>query len=483
MVKIISSQEKILRFLREYRGQKFYLRELAQRLRIDPGNLSRELRVLLEKNRVTRQRLGRQTYFSLRQETIDDQTFLSNPQLRRWFKKTEPELIKFCQSLIRIPSVSGEDPEEKIAQFIYKKAIEFNLTPQIVAKDKHRPNLVIEPTKRVEPSKPGFLLVGHMDTVGPGEIDNWRYYPFSGHVAGGRLYGRGAQDMKAGISCQLFTLKLIKDLRVDLPVSPRLLLVSNEEGGSKATPIFDLGMEYLIEEGFIKDAEAAVYGYGGSYNVGIGHRGVLRIKVATYGEAIHTGSVKWQRKEKGSNAVTAMAEILLALEDFQLPKLKHASFPKHGNVITPGTMILHGGSAVSTVPDFCESVVEVRYLPGLNIKKVYHEIKEITEKIAKKRGIKVELTRFVNISAVSLAPSEKIAQVVAQAAEKIYGRKIGMRGTGPANESYLLIKKGIPTVVFGPMGSGAHADNEFVYVDSLLKTIKVYLLVLRNFGI
>jgi acetylornithine deacetylase/succinyl-diaminopimelate desuccinylase-like protein len=176
-----------------------------------------------------------------------------------------------------------------------------------------------------------------------------------------------------------------------------------------------------------------------------------------------------------------MAEILLSLENFELPKAKHPSFPRHNNVITPGTMILHGGSAVSTVPDFCESVVDIRYLPGINIKKIYHEIKGLTEKIAEKRGVKPELERFVNISAVSLSPSEKIVEVLSSACETVYGRRVTTRGTGPANESFMLIKRGIPTVVFGPLGARAHSDDEFVYINSLVKTIKVYLLTLMNF--
>lgn len=320
-----------------------------------------------------------------------------------------------------------------------------------------------------------------MDTIGIGEIDNWHYYPFSGHSAGGNIYGRGAIDMKAGIVAEMYTQAAIKDLGIDLPVSPRILLVSNEEGGSAATSIFDQGMEFLVGEGYVAGV-GAIYGYGGSYNVGIGHRGVLRIKVTTKGEAVHTGSIKWQEGEKGANAVTAMAEVLLALENLELPRVEHPCFVRHGNVITPGTMILHGGSAVSTVPDRCESVVEVRYLPGLKIDEVYEGIKGIIEGIATKRGVGVELARFVNIPAVCLSPTEKIVDAVSQAAEAVYGQQITARGYGPANESFMLIKRGIPTVVFGPLGGRAHSDNEFVEVASLAKTVSVYLGAMEAMG-
>lgn len=482
MTDISTTYKQVVDFFKKHRRQRFYLREISKEVGIDPGNLSRTLGSLVDKNILVRVKVGNKVYFSLKHGALNEGKefdILESDEVKEYLRGIKDELIKLTQNLVRIPSVSGVDPEEKIADFISKKAQEYGLFPQVIAIDRRRPNLVVDLSRQVDKTKPYFLLVGHMDTIGVGEIDNWRYYPFSAHQSGGRIYGRGVIDMKAGIACELLTMKLIHDLKIDLPVTPRILLVSNEEGGSTASPIFDVGMEHLIKEGFV-DGIGAIYGYGGSYNIGIGHRGVLRIKISTHGEAVHTGSVKWQRKEKGANAVTAMAEILLALENIDLPKIKHPCFPNHGNVITPGTMILHGGTAVSTVPDFCETVVDIRYVPGLPIKDVYSDIKEVVEKISRKRGIRVELARFVNISAVALSTSEDIVGVLSKACETVYKKEPGARGTGPANESFMLIKRGIPTVVFGPLGGGAHADNEFVNVKSLVKTIEVYLLSLST---
>lgn len=473
----MARQQEILEFFEQNPDKNFYLRELARKFKKDPGNLSRQLKKLVSQKKLASSKRGNQVYFSLPSKR--PHFTLDRKILQEALKKEKKGLVKLCQDFIRIPSVCGENPEEKIAQFIVKKTKEMGLSPKIFAKDRHRPNLVIDS----DPSqKENFLFIGHMDTIGVGEIENWRYYPFSGHVSGGKIYGRGAADMKAGIACQIYTLKLLKDLGIKLPYNLRLVLVSNEEGGSTATPIFDLGMQYLIQEGLI-EGEAAIYGYGGSYNIGIGHRGVLRVKITTIGESVHTGSIKWQNRERGINAVTGMAEILLELEKIKLPQTRHPSFPKHGNLITPGVMILHGGTAVSTVPDYCESAVDVRFLPRLSTKKVFSQIKKIAEKVAARRGgLRVNLERFVEIPAVSLSPTERIVEVLKQTCEEIYQKPISVRGTGPANESFMLIKRGIPTVVFGPIGARAHSDNEFVYINSLTKTIEVYLLTVARFG-
>jgi DNA-binding transcriptional ArsR family regulator len=264
------AKNSILTYFNERPNQKFYLRELSRKLKLDAGNLSRALNSLVEKNLLLKAKEGNLTFFSINPTKLDsDKTsgLLESKELKNYLSKIEPDLIKFCQSLIRVPSVSGENPEEKIAQFIFSRSKELGLVPKIISKEHRRPNVVIDLYHKTDSTKPNFFLVGHMDTIGVGEIDNWRYYPFSAHPSGGRIYGRGAIDMKAGIACQIFTLKMIKDLNINLPANPRVVLVSNEEGGSASTPIFDLGMEYLIEEGLI-DGIAAIYCYGGSYNVG-----------------------------------------------------------------------------------------------------------------------------------------------------------------------------------------------------------------------
>lgn len=480
MGKITSGQRQILNYLGSHPSESFYLRKLARALQKDPGNLARSIQPLVENNLLARKKMGNQVYFS-KKEIAElpslPEKILNEDTLKEGLRQIEPDLIKLTRELIRIPSVSGENPEREIAEYLINFAKSKGLKVSEATKDTFRPNLILDsdPGK-----KENFLLLGHMDTIGIGPMTEWNYSPFSGHLEQGKIIGRGAMDMKAGIACALFTLVLIKQLNLDLPYNVRVVLVSNEEGGSTDTPIFDQGMKFLVENNFVQ-GRAAIYGYGGSYKIGIGHRGVLRIRIKTQGESIHTGSVKWQRKERGVNAVTAAAEILLALEKMNLPKTKHPAFPRHGNVITPGTMILHGGSAVSTVPGECTGVVEVRYLPGLDIRGVYSQIKDICERIAQKRkGIRVHLEKFVEIPAVVLPEKEPVVEALKGACLSVYGKEISVRGTGPANESFLLIQKGIPTVVFGPLGEGAHAPNEFVYLESLPKTVRVYLKTLEN---
>ena len=138
-------------------------------------------------------------------------------------------------------------------------------------------------------------------------------------------------------------------------------------------------------------------------------------------------------------------------------------------------MILHGGAVVSMVPDKCESVVEVRYLPGFNVKRIEKKLREIAEKMASGRGLRVEISKFVDISAVCLSSDEKLVKQVKSFVEQVYKKSVSVRGYGPANESFMLIKRGIPTLVFGPMAGDAHSKSEYVNISSLSKTILEYL--------
>lgn len=474
-------QKRVLSFLSETKSEHYYLREIARFLEVDAGNLSREISDLVDKNLVVKFVEGKKVYFKISKSGFvgKPKFTISNNDLNKKLAEIKPRLTELVKDLIRIPSVSGENPEREIADFIKKYCRSIGIKIQEVAKDNLRPNLILD----TDPEKyENFLFLGHMDTISAGDIRQWEHFPFSGHNNGGRIVGRGSIDMKGGIACEIYTLWLIKELGLNLPFNVRVALVSNEEGGSADTPIFEQGMQHLVESGFIR-GKAAIYGYGGSFNVGIGHRGVLRVRIKTEGERVHTGSLKWQNKEKGINAVTGMAELLLELEKMELPIVSHPDFPKHSNVITPGTMILHGGSAVSTVPDECTTVVEVRYLPGTDIKAIYSQIRELCERVIKNRsGLKVFLEKFVDIPAVILPKSEPVVEILSEACKEEFDQVVSTRGYGPANESFMLIKKGIPTVVFGPLGGGAHAPNEYVYEDSLVKTIRVYLKVLEKFA-
>jgi acetylornithine deacetylase/succinyl-diaminopimelate desuccinylase-like protein len=219
--------------------------------------------------------------------------------------RLRPDLVTCCQRLLRIPSVNGVHDEVDVAQEIAARAQHLGLDVQRIDQHPQRPVLSISTSPR---GATGLLLVGHMDTVAPGDPTSWTYPPFSGTLAGGRIYGRGAIDNKSGIAAALYALAVLAAHTDALPAGrAQLVCVPDEESGATG----ELGIKMLAQTGLLQ-GRGAIYTYAGS-DILLGHRGVLRYRLTCRGEAIHTGSHRWQHQQAGANAVTGLARLLLDL--------------------------------------------------------------------------------------------------------------------------------------------------------------------------
>jgi succinyl-diaminopimelate desuccinylase len=377
------------------------------------------------------------------------------------------ELLAFCQAIVRTPSVNGEHDEKDVADLVVAFAASHGLQVDTVARERSRPNVLVTVGP---PGKPGFLLVAHMDTVAVGREDQWTRPPFGGDIDNGRLYGRGAADNKGGLVAALACLLNIQERSHLLRRPVMLVCVPDEESGASGT----LGIKYLIEKGRLHISDA-IYTYPGMRRVIVGHRGVLRMKLSTHGRAVHSGSRAWQDGMRGSNAVTAMAEILLALEKTRFEnKAEHPLFRNYRTVITPGTLI-NGGTGKSIVPDYCEAAIDVRTVPGVATEEVEREILRISREVAERRGllsVKVVPDTYLPVSTIS--PDAPIVSVIQEACQKVTGKRPPVTISGPANESYILNEFGINTCVLGPEGANVHAANEYVVVESIFRAAAVY---------
>jgi succinyl-diaminopimelate desuccinylase len=145
-------------------------------------------------------------------------------------RKYQPDLVAFLRDLVRIPTVNGRDPEAPLAERIQSEADKLGLESHLVALQPERPNILV--TYGTGPER--FALIGHMDTVAEGDSANWSSPPFAAEVKDGRIIGRGVADNKAGIVCGLYTLALLRDLKLIDPARQQVILagVVDEESGA-----------------------------------------------------------------------------------------------------------------------------------------------------------------------------------------------------------------------------------------------------------
>jgi len=386
----------------------------------------------------------------------------------------QPDLIAFLRDLVRIPTVNGRDGEAPLAARIEQEARKLGLESRQMARQPERPNILVSYGE----GRDQFALVAHMDTVTEGNVAGWSSPPFAAEVKEGRLIGRGAADNKAGIACGLYTLALLRDFKLIDPDRQQVVVagVVDEESGA-CSP---LGVRHLLESGALQ-ARGAIYAYTSDI-VCTGHRGLVRLTLNARGQSIHAGLAEWHNHLQGANAVMALAGLLLKLESMNLPAITPPGFEHLGFTITPGT-VFHGGSYPSIVPDSATAVVDIRLLPGQSSAGVLELVQEQIHRVEKERPrITFEMEVTVDIPGATIPRDHPLALLAQDYTERVTGRRWETAGAGPANEGYMLIGAGIPTLCgFGPTGGNPHAPDEWVEINSLPVTLTIFAGIIHDY--
>lgn len=438
------NQQQIVGFLKGRPDDQFYLRELARRLDLDPGNLSRELQTLVDSGILLKIHEGNLTYFSLRsagEGEVGGRGFVDDPRVVNYLRRYKSDLVNLVRGFVRVPFPTRKNSKDQLDNRVFELSKKFGLFSRFARQDSHRATLVIDLEDNSDPRNPPFLLLGDLGTTPVVDVSRWRYHPYSGHTARGKVYGGGVLP-KAGIACQLFTLRLIKDLGLDIPVAPRIVLSSGHPGR------------------IVDGAVGAIYARGGRYELGIAQWGRLQLRVII-------------SASDPEGALLALPEVLEALKNIEIPKSKHPLFAGGKNVLR----IL----GVKSVGNGVELACEISYIPGMDITKVYDRTKALLQKIAAADDVVIEVEKGEHAAAFALSPEERIVQILSSACKSVYGDDVPAKGIEPVGESFRLVARRIPTVVFGPLGGNAGEANEFVQIDSLAKTVLVYLQTISSF--
>jgi acetylornithine deacetylase/succinyl-diaminopimelate desuccinylase-like protein len=322
------------------------------------------------------------------------------------------------------------------------------------------------------------VLLGHLDTVPAG--GHWQYPPFSGEMVDGRIYGRGAIDTKGGMAASIYALAALKQHSDSLPKGrAQFIGVPDEETGATGT----LGIKYLAARGLL-GGKGAIYAYSGSQII-LGHRGLIRYRVICTGEAIHTGAQEWQEHTAGANAVTGMARFLLALEQLPFPYSPVPYFEHFKTMVTPGTVI-KGGVSINIVPDHCEALVDIRITPENNSEAAFEALFDEAAKEIERAcpGVKLRYERLNYTPAAISDEHTPLFGILADVIPQVMGFPAVKTVAGPANEGYLLIEQGIPTVCgLGPTGANAHAANEYVEISGLVDAALIFAVTARRLAL
>jgi acetylornithine deacetylase/succinyl-diaminopimelate desuccinylase family protein len=299
-----------------------------------------------------------------------------------------------------------------------------------------------------------LMLNAHMDTVGVAGMAE----PFSGAVRDGKLYGRGAYDMKGSLAACLGAVKALADAKAKLAGTVLVAAVADEEHASLGTA--DLLRHYQPDAAIVTEPTAL--------EICLAHKGFAWIDVTTAGRAAH-GS----RPDLGVDANMAMGRVLAALAP--LERELRARAP-HALV---GTASLHvgvlaGGAAPSVYSSGAKATIERRTVPGETDAQVVGEIEAILTRLAREDPpVAARATLGLSRPPFEVARDAEVVQALARAYQTALGRGPTFGGQTPWMESALLAEAGVETVVFGPGGAGAHAAEEWVDLESVFAVAAV----------
>lgn len=361
-------------------------------------------------------------------------------------------IIQQAQALVRIDSVNsdlepGAAGEGAVGQYIAEELGRLGLKPEIQLVEGDRNNVVA--VLRGSGGGRSLLLNAHMDTVGvTGMAD-----PFSGELRDGRIYGRGAYDMKGSIASMLGAVKGLIDSGVQLAGDLLFTTVIDEEYGSK-------GMEKLVAD---YSADAAILTEPSNLRVCRAHRGFVWLEVITQGRAAH-GS----RYAEGIDANMHMGRVLVEIEKLASNLIQREPHPLLGppSLHVP---LIKGGTSQSVYSASCRAELERRILPGETVDDVVAEIQTILDRLAaadpKFSG---EVRAFFDRNAYEISADAEIVQLAVKTAEAVTGSTPDVYGEVWWMDSAILADAGIETVIIGPTGDGLHSDEEWVEVESLV---------------
>ena len=356
-------------------------------------------------------------------------------------------MFELLSRLVAIDSVNpalvpGAAGEREIAAFVAGWARAAGLEAETLEATPGRPSVVVR--ARGRGGGRTLLLCGHLDTVTVAGMDD----PHTPRVEGDRLYGRGAYDMKCGLAAALVACR--EAAALGLAGDVVVAAVADEEHSS-------LGVQEVLEH---VRADAAIVTEPTELELIVAHKGFVWSEIEVTGRAAH-GS----RPELGVDAIVKSGPVLTALGELDAA-LAGREHPRLGRGSVHASLI-EGGEELSSIPARCVLKLERRTLPGETAADVEAELGALLATCrAADPELEAEARTLLVREPFEIADDAELVAVVADAVREITGTAPPTAGASYWADAAFIAAAGIPTVMFGPVGEGAHASEEWVSLSS-----------------
>jgi putative selenium metabolism hydrolase len=380
--------------------------------------------------------------------------------------KLKDELLEFTQSLVRLKSLSGQEGE--IIKFIEQRL-------QALGYDEVSIDAMGNLLGRIGNGAKTLLFDAHVDTVAVNDAEKWKFPPFSGVIADGRLHGRGAVDMKSGAAAAIYAGMLAKKLgwTADKTIYVSCSVFEEDCDGENLKHLFK---ERAFQPDYVMICEPS------NNVITLGHKGKAQISIKTHGLSAH-GSAP----EKGKNAIYEMAEIIQRVESLNLELLKKEGL--HGTLVL--SRISSISASLNAVPSECEIYLDRRMVPGETEAAIKQEIAQLIQgknatwavgTLQRQSWTGLEIT----YEPFHLAWQIDLEHELSQACSAAYRETFGAEPTAYdfwdfSTNAVTPVSLGIPTIGFGPGEYKlAHMRDESCAVEQIIAACKFYTNVIHK---
>ncbi len=393
----------------------------------------------------------------------------------------EDELIRWVQELTQIPSVwkpeTGEG-EEAAARWVEARCRAIGLETHFEFVQPGRPNVIALHRMAAGPT---LMFEGHTDVVTEGDPTVWRDPPFAATIRDGRIYGRGANDMKAGLVAALVAIKAIVASGARLGGTMLLGAVCDEEGDM-------IGIKHFVDRGWADEVSAAIVCEPEENHLCVTQKGVMWIHVVIHGEMAH-GAMPLT----GANTAYALARFLSLVRALELRVMAdHGVDPFLGRPSITPTIVMtpargHGEPQKNVMPGASEAMLDIRLIPGQEPEALALEIETLLKSaLAGETRLRYDCRVLEIRHPTYTDPDHAVVNALASAYTDLTGAPPIYGGVpGSTDGTILHARKGIPIVTCGPGDIHIpHHIDEWVSIDEIKTAARMYVLAaVRYLGV
>jgi succinyl-diaminopimelate desuccinylase len=379
--------------------------------------------------------------------------------------------IRLTQQLVQIRSVyepSTGSNETEAAAFVagVLGASGFSVTLEEAAPG--RPNVVADWHGRGfdRSAHKTLMFEGHTDVVTEGNADTWTHPPFGGNIINGRLYGRGACDMKAGVAAAIVAAEAVKRVCPELPGRIRLGIVADEEGMMQ-------GIKHFIRQGWAEEVDGAIICEPEDLELCLFQKGAMRVEVMSLGKMSH-GAMPYA----GLNPIPPLIAFLEGVQGLERAEQTRLGTHEHLGLpwFTPTIVRApHSGVAqLNVMPETAYAALDIRTVPGQEHEVIWEKLEALAKAVQGKATL--ELTLLEDRPWTETPGDDPLVRALERAYPATLGTDPRYGGVpGATDGTFLAAWAGVPIVTVGPGAREIpHQRDEFVAVEGVVRAARLY---------